>query len=286
MFKVISIILILLLLFSISSIAGEYGRLKGIVVDSATGNPLRKSLIILAGTSLQAKTNKNGKFIIEDIPQGTYDIITSKTNFLNDSLPNFNILAGYVYNIGVELIFCYTHSNKGPKPIRRKGEHILKSPAFTENGIIPVKYTCDGENISPPFEIYNLPKKAKFWGVLLESYEGIGNRKLHWLIYNIPVRIKELPENIIKMAETNLKTKSRMIRLGQIQNDFNKIGYYGPCPSENGKRNYNFGLFTLDKTVKFSRDEIEAGITEKLFWKRSGGYGEGGAYLKIKYERE
>ncbi|HHF51397.1 MAG TPA: YbhB/YbcL family Raf kinase inhibitor-like protein, partial [Candidatus Aminicenantes bacterium] len=99
----------------------------------------------------------------------------------------------------------------------------IKSDVFDQGGMIPEKYTCDGDNISPPLSWDLVPEETKSIAVICDDPDAPVGTWVHWVVYNIPPEIKELKENI---------TPEREMDNGGVQgmNDFKKIGYGGPCP--------------------------------------------------------
>ena len=69
------------------------------------------------------------------------------------------------------------------------------SNAFADNGVLPVHYTCDGEGISPQLSWSALPTQAKSLVILLTSLGKDKIEKYHWILYDLPITLKELPEN-------------------------------------------------------------------------------------------
>ncbi|MFH0987483.1 MAG: YbhB/YbcL family Raf kinase inhibitor-like protein, partial [Patescibacteria group bacterium] len=94
----------------------------------------------------------------------------------------------------------------------------LKSSAFENNSSIPQKYTCDGENISPPLTISGEPQEAKDLVLILEDPDAPQGTFTHWTIWNIPLGIKEIEEGMAPEGAI------------EGQTDFGEIGYGGPCP--------------------------------------------------------
>lgn len=106
----------------------------------------------------------------------------------------------------------------------------ISCDVFLNNGFIPKKYTCDGENISPPLKINKIPKEAKSLAVIVEDPDAPISTWIHWLIWNIPVT-HYLKENDV---------------IGkQGVNDFNKHFYCGPCPMS-GTHRYVYKVYALD----------------------------------------
>lgn len=106
----------------------------------------------------------------------------------------------------------------------------ITSDVFVENGYIPIKYTCDGENVSPPLTIDYLPSSAKSLAIIVEDPDAPIDTWVHWLIWNMPVS-HYIKEN---------KAHGR-----EGVNDFSKHIYCGPCPLS-GIHHYVFKVYALD----------------------------------------
>ena len=115
---------------------------------------------------------------------------------------------------------------------------ILKSDSFSDGGMIPAKYTCDGANISPQLSWDNAPKGTKSFVLICEDPDAPMGTFTHWVLYDIPADVHELPENL---------PKDKILPNGAKQGitDFKKVGYGGPCPP-NGTHRYYFKLYALD----------------------------------------
>jgi Raf kinase inhibitor-like YbhB/YbcL family protein len=121
----------------------------------------------------------------------------------------------------------------------------LSSPAFVPNGSIPSKYTCDGEDISPPLAWSGAPDSTKTYVLIVDDPDAPDPAKpqrvyVHWVVYNIPASVTRLPENA---AQTGLPA-------GVMQglNDWGKQTYGGPCPPI-GRHRYFFKLYALDNEL-------------------------------------
>jgi len=117
----------------------------------------------------------------------------------------------------------------------------IESSAFDNQGMIPERFTCDGEDISPPLSWKNVPEQTKSLAVLCDDPDAPMGTWVHWVIYNLPPETRELKENI---------TPERKMENGGIQgmNDFKKIGYGGPCPP-GGTHRYFFKVYALDTEI-------------------------------------
>jgi len=123
----------------------------------------------------------------------------------------------------------------------QEGSLKLISPAFKHGGKIPKRYTCDGEDISPPLKWNGVPKGTKSFAIICDDPDAPMGTWVHWVYYNIPVEVRSLPENIA--PEENPA-------IGGVQgiNDFKRIGYGGPCPPW-GTHRYFFKLYALDEML-------------------------------------
>lgn len=121
----------------------------------------------------------------------------------------------------------------------------ISSTAFSNKEQIPVKYTCDGNNISPPLTIENVPENAKSLVLIVDDPDAPGGKFVHWVVYNIPVDRTQLDENT---GANTPKLKSGGL---QGKNSFGEVGYGGPCPPS-GEHRYFFKLYALDKDLDLS----------------------------------
>jgi len=135
----------------------------------------------------------------------------------------------------------------------------VKSEAFEEGGMIPKKYTCDGEDASPPLSWTGVPEGTKALALICDDPDAPVGTWVHWVIFNIPPDTTGLSENI--PPERVLESGAR-----QGRNDFGNIGYGGPCPPR-GTHRYYFKLYALDKKV-----DLEPGATKDGLLKAMEGH--------------
>lgn len=121
----------------------------------------------------------------------------------------------------------------------------LRSEAFPPEGEIPVRHTCDGENVSPPLRISGVPPQARSLALLVEDPDAPDPAAprmiwVHWLLLNLPPETAELPEGV---AAQDLPP-------GTVQgmNDWRRSGYGGPCPPV-GRHRYLHRLYALDRRL-------------------------------------
>lgn len=111
----------------------------------------------------------------------------------------------------------------------------LVSSAFADGTAIPRRFTCDGENMSPPLQWSNAPDGARSLVLLCDDPDAPAGTWHHWAAYDIPPTANELAENAARNA-----------KLKQAVNDFRKTGYGGPCPPHgHGPHHYHFRLLAL-----------------------------------------
>lgn len=127
----------------------------------------------------------------------------------------------------------------------------IYSPAFAEGKMIPEKYTCDSDNIIPPLVFENVPMGAKSIVLILNDPDSSGGNFNHWLVWNIDPESKEIKEGT---EPTNAN---------QGLNDFGKIGYGGPCPSE-GTHRYVFTAYVLDKILALSSGASKTELEKEM----------------------
>ena len=114
----------------------------------------------------------------------------------------------------------------------------LLSEAFAYGEEIPLKYGCKGENISMPLQFEEVPQECASLAIIMEDPDAPTGLFVHWVIYNIPYNIEAFPQNVPPAAMLN-KT------IIQGFNDFDRIGYGGPCPPDKAHR-YFIKLYALD----------------------------------------
>lgn len=122
----------------------------------------------------------------------------------------------------------------------------LTSSAFTEGGMIPKKYTCDGDDFSPPLAWSDVPAGARSLALIADDPDAPVGTWVHWVAFNLPSGGGGLPAGI--RAEKQLPG-------GGIQgtNSWRRIGYGGPCPP-GGTHRYFFKLYALDSRLSLGNN--------------------------------
>jgi len=120
----------------------------------------------------------------------------------------------------------------------------ITSSAFEDGGMIPAKYTCDGEDISPPLQWDAVPEDTRTIALICDDPDAPMGTWVHWVLFNLPAETKELAEDI--PPDETLSSGAR-----QGTNDFRRIGYGGPCPPS-GTHRYFFKVYALDTELDLS----------------------------------
>jgi len=137
----------------------------------------------------------------------------------------------------------------------------LGSTAFTADGSVPPRYTCDGEDVSPPLDWSNPPAGTKGFALVVDDPDAPDPkaprvRWVHWIVYDLPVATRALPEAV--RSEAELPPGAKM-----GQNDWGKAEWGGPCPPV-GRHRYVFTLYALDLVLgergPLSRRGLEVAI--------------------------
>ncbi|MBW4560871.1 MAG: YbhB/YbcL family Raf kinase inhibitor-like protein [Mojavia pulchra JT2-VF2] len=133
----------------------------------------------------------------------------------------------------------------------------IRSSAFFIGNTIPFKYTCDGENISPPLTWEDPPPGTKSFALIMDDPDAPNGTFTHWIIYNIPADSRELPEDVAKQPKL-------ADGCFQGKNSFGDLGFGGPCPPKDSTHRYFFKLHALDIMLDLpagaSKQEIMAAI--------------------------
>ena len=134
--------------------------------------------------------------------------------------------------------------------ISRAGEQsgvVVSSPAFADSGAIPERYTCSGEDDSPPLNWAGIPSGAKTLVLMVDDPDAPSGTFTHWIVYNIDVDSSGLPENVLKVAKP-------AVNYPQAVNGFGHIGYNGPCPPPGTPHHYHFRLYALSSALHLPGD--------------------------------
>jgi hypothetical protein len=133
----------------------------------------------------------------------------------------------------------------------------ISSPAFEANREIPSKFTCEGQDVSPPLAWDGVPDETQSFALIVDDPDApdpAAPRRtwVHWVLLDLPATARSLPEAV------------RALPAGTLEgvNDWQRTGYGGPCPPV-GRHRYFFKLYALDtklKLVKPSKAQLESAL--------------------------
>ncbi len=142
----------------------------------------------------------------------------------------------------------------------------LTSPAFNDGESIPVKYTCDGEDISPGLNWFGEPEDTVSLALIMDDPDAPSGTWVHWVLYNLPRDLPGLREGMTGVALDGT-------------NSWNRTGYGGPCPPS-GTHRYFFKVYALDDKL-----DLDPGADKESLLSAMEGHILGQAELMGTYSR-
>lgn len=156
-----------------------------------------------------------------------------------------------------------------------KARFSLRSPAFQAGEAIPVEYTGEGDDISPPLDLANLPEGTESIAIIMEDPDAPDGVFTHWTAWNIPASGRRI--------DAGADIASMGGREGR--NDFGGVGYRGPLPPKGESHRYYILAFALHENLHLEpevpRDRLEAAMEGRVLavgetmgtYERSSGLG-------------
>jgi Raf kinase inhibitor-like YbhB/YbcL family protein len=158
----------------------------------------------------------------------------------------FMLLGIMTLVVSVGAFIAFSRKVEAPHDTDNKASMSLSltSPAFGQEGTIPSKYTCDGDNINPELNIANVPQGTKSFVLVMDDPDIPEEVKKtrgievfdHWVVYNIPESTTMIPEGK-DVGSFGLNSRGT-------------TKYAGPCPPDREHR-YFFRLYALRDTLNF-----------------------------------
>ncbi|PCJ65356.1 MAG: YbhB/YbcL family Raf kinase inhibitor-like protein [Bacteroidetes bacterium] len=149
----------------------------------------------------------------------------------------------------VLVAISFLYSCSGDDPVTPKdstnvdtAELFFTTSAFASGATIPIKYTCDGIDLSPKLEWGNAPDGTMSFAIIVDDPDAIPVAGFIWdhcLILNIPSDVSSLKEGV---SISNILALDGLM----IKNSFKNFAYNGPCPPPNQVHTYRFELYALD----------------------------------------
>ena len=127
----------------------------------------------------------------------------------------------------------------------------ITSSAFKHNEKIPVKYTCNGDDINPPLQFSDVPPDAKSLVLIVDDPDAPLGTWVHWVVFNIDSAVSEVAENSVPKGGV------------EAQTNFGSSGYGGPCPPQ-GTHRYFFKLYALDVRLTLDTQVDKKVVEEKM----------------------
>ena len=125
----------------------------------------------------------------------------------------------------------------------------ISSPAFEDEGDIPARFTCAGEDISPPLLFEDVPPEAVSLVLVMDDPDAPMGTWDHWVAYDIEP-LAEVPEGIRSLGTAGT-------------NSWGHTGYGGPCPPS-GTHRYVFQLFALDRRIGWEEGADKTSVLEAI----------------------
>jgi len=133
----------------------------------------------------------------------------------------------------------------------------VSSTAFQEGESIPDKYTCQGQDVSPPIAWGEPPAGTQSLALITDDLDAPLGVFTHWVIFNIPPASRELTEAV--PAQPRLPSGAL-----QGKNNFDKIGYGGPCPPSGSPHRYQFTIYALDSPLDLKEGASKNEVLDAL----------------------
>jgi len=143
----------------------------------------------------------------------------------------------------------------------------ISSGAFDPGGEIPIEYTCEGANLSPPLEWPGVPQGTQSLALVMDDSDSQPPGWVHWVIYNIPAAATGLPEGVpgeARLSDGSLQGVNDFALFAQEGETFpggapiNRIGYDGPCPPS--AHRYVFTLYAVDVILDLPAEATRADL--------------------------
>lgn len=126
----------------------------------------------------------------------------------------------------------------------------ISSPSFSQNGTIPVRFTCDGKNISPELNFKNIPTRTQSLALTMEDPDAPRGVWNHWIIWNMSKDTAGIKEGELPAGTIGIGTSG-------------KASYEGPCPPDREHR-YIFTLYALDSILSLPKNSTKEELIQSL----------------------
>jgi Raf kinase inhibitor-like YbhB/YbcL family protein len=134
-----------------------------------------------------------------------------------------------------------------PEEVMQMGDVKLTSPAFTDNGSIPARFTCQGDDVNPRLDIEGVPAGAKSLVLIMDDPDAPAGTWDHWIVFNVAPDTASIAEDSVPAGAV------------QGRNGWGNSEYGGPCPPS-GTHRYVFKLYALDTTLGLGNGAAKAEV--------------------------
>ncbi len=143
----------------------------------------------------------------------------------------------------------------GITPAAGAGNFVLTSSAFSNGSSLPKRYSCDGDNISPPLQWSGAPASTKSFALIMDDPDAPGGTFTHWVLFDLPASQTEIAEGAKNVGKGGL-------------NGTRQTGYTGACPPS-GTHRYFFTLYAVDLVLVgvkegASRSDVENALQNHI----------------------
>ncbi len=126
---------------------------------------------------------------------------------------------------------------------------LVKSQAFENNKLIPVRYTCDGANVNPPLTVEGVPEETRTLVLIVDDPDCPTGTFDHWIVWNIPPTTRKIEENTVPGTEG--------------MSSYRKHAYGGPCPPY-GTHRYFFKVYALDAQLDLKSNSTKKDVEKAM----------------------
>jgi len=157
------------------------------------------------------------------------------------------------------VLICFLTAGCDPETGRR---FELECPVLNAEGYLPEKYTCDGENVSPPFDWFATRFGAMSFALIVEEIDpatGKAGTRVNWIFYNIPPTSLSLPEATSPKTWLGGGGDHGLTEEGP--------GYSGPCPVRGETVHFRARMFALRSGLRLdmpTREDLLGAMTGRI----------------------
>lgn len=161
--------------------------------------------------------------------------------------PPFHLVLPALMSLGLAFCIFATRQHTGTDADmvssfipKRSGLFVLRSPAVTNDGALPVEFTGDGGSSTLPLEWIGASPETKSYAVIMHHIDPQGLAKWYWTLYNIPANVHSLPKNVTGIGTLGNNSVNR------------QVGYAPPHSKGPGPKTYILTVYALSAPVQIS----------------------------------